>query len=77
MMDEKDSNSDPSGAMVTAMEELWQNQFYIPIKGWGAPFTSPDHYTDLSGNRSFSNWDFPDLPPLPGIHLRLSSLHVA
>lgn len=66
MMDDHDLNSDPAAAMVTAMEELWQNQTYIPIKGWGAPFTGPDHYTDVTGEKSLSNWDFPDLSPLPG-----------
>lgn len=68
MMDDNELNSDPLVGMVTGMEELWQNQTYLPIKGWGAPFTGPDHYTDFSGEKSFSNWDFPDLPPLPGIY---------
>lgn len=67
MMDDgKDTNSDPSAMGVTSMDELWQNQTYIPIKGWGAPFTGPDHYTDISGEKSFSNWDFPELTVLPG-----------
>jgi hypothetical protein len=70
-----DDNADSSPASppvrvqeqgVAGMDELWQNQTYIPIKGWGAPFTGIDHYTDASGSISHSNWDFPDLPVLPG-----------
>ena len=66
MDDAKDTNSDPAAQGLTAMDEVWQNQTYLPIKGWGAPFTGPDHYTDLSGGKSYSNWDFPELTVLPG-----------
>jgi hypothetical protein len=52
-----------SGA--TAIDEVWQNQTYLPIKGWGAPFTSPSHYSDISGERRFGD-DLPEYPPLEG-----------
>lgn len=50
---------------ATAIDEVWQNQTYLPIKGWGAPFTSPTHYSDVSGEKRFGD-DLPEYPPLEG-----------
>jgi hypothetical protein len=50
---------------ATAIDEVWQNQTYLPIKGWGAPFTSPSHFSDISGERRFGD-DLPEYPPLEG-----------
>jgi hypothetical protein len=69
MSDDLDDAADESflpEAVVDAIEEVWQNQTYIPIKGWGAPFTGPAHYSDVSGERALSNDGLPDTVPLEG-----------
>ena len=52
---------------IDSIDEIWQNQTYIPIKGWGAPFTGPSHYSDLSGEKNISKEDeLPDFPAQTG-----------
>ena len=52
-------------AVVKAVEEVWENQFYIPVRGWGAPFTF-DPYTDKTCTKTLSADKFPNTPLLAG-----------
>lgn len=46
----------------SATEELWENQTYIPLRGWGTPYSVIAHYTDKNGEKVYSNDQFPDIP---------------
>jgi hypothetical protein len=68
MMSEREPNEEDFFPQMTALEEIWQNQTYIPIKGWGSPYTGIAHYSDLIGDKAFSSNDndFPDILPISG-----------
>jgi hypothetical protein len=50
----------------TAVEEIWENERYMPIRGWGTPFGLISSYSDRSGhsNKTMSNDNnnFPEVP---------------
>lgn len=52
----------------TAVDELWENQSYVPIKGWGGPYALMNRYTDITGTICYSDDNFPDIPLPEGYH---------
>jgi hypothetical protein len=47
---------------LTAVEELWENQRFFPIRGWGTPFGLVPSFSERSGNTSLSTNDkFPEV----------------
>lgn len=46
----------------SATEEIWENQTYIPLRGWGSPYSVIAHYTDKIGEKVYSNDQFPEIP---------------
>jgi hypothetical protein len=46
----------------SATEEVWENQTYIPLRGWGTPYSVIAHFTDKIGEKVYSNDQFPDIP---------------
>ena len=57
MYKENRSNKGP-----ITIEEVWENQTYIPLRGWGSPYSVLSHYTDKFGEKSLSNENFPEIP---------------
>jgi hypothetical protein len=49
-----------------ATEEIWENQTYIPLRGWGTPYSVIAHFTDKLGEKVFSTDQFPDIPITEG-----------
>jgi hypothetical protein len=50
----------------SATEEIWENQTYIPLRGWGTPYSVIAHFTDKLGEKVFSTDQFPDIAIIEG-----------
>ncbi len=35
------------------IDEVWQNEVYLPIKGWGSPYGFIGNYTDRSAEKEY------------------------
>eukprot|EP00603_Paraphysomonas_imperforata_P002897 CAMPEP_0114415540 /NCGR_PEP_ID=MMETSP0103-20121206/1962_1 /TAXON_ID=37642 ORGANISM="Paraphysomonas imperforata, Strain PA2" /NCGR_SAMPLE_ID=MMETSP0103 /ASSEMBLY_ACC=CAM_ASM_000201 /LENGTH=888 /DNA_ID=CAMNT_0001583727 /DNA_START=55 /DNA_END=2721 /DNA_ORIENTATION=- len=60
--DSEDINTQLPSGVDDEVEEVWQNQSFIPFRGWGKPFTLMKEYTDRSGTQMLSNDLFPSVP---------------
>mmetsp|Transcript_8422 Transcript_8422/g.12541 ORF Transcript_8422/g.12541 Transcript_8422/m.12541 type:complete len:796 (+) Transcript_8422:25-2412(+) len=60
------SSSQSMSSVPTAVEEVWENHTYIPVRGWGAPYSSVSLFSDRGGDRCLSNEKFPDVSVVSG-----------